>query len=1023
MFFKRFLKPKWEHKNSKIRKQALEILDDSLSSTQDLYIKAAEDDADPIIRQYVVRRLLDLDVLQRVVAQDKDCSVRQIATQKMERMLTGKDSFSSDLDSRLAWVRASDNRYLLEKIARHGKEPVLRLEAMGRVGKEGLYGDLALTDSDASVRLRAVGLIHQKSTLERVYKQARNKDKRVRMLVQSRLQDIETEAQLPQRLMQKAKQLCLAAENITDKCSDAEGFKKQTSIWADLTQQWDALAHEGELDNQYVLRFDLVAKQLNVWRVELEKKTEDQACKEKEKEQIFKELTQFIDPLLQLEKRVIADSAPAVGLIDEIKATLVDVQTKMVTEVHLQSDLYQAVCMSLEQQVIKIEEYHRSCKRLVDVLYELTELKQSNHIESTSALLLRLEKRYRNIEIGEGLVFLAKSVADVESCILQIKTKIERAEAKCQTIIDDFKQGVPLLEEALLKGASKQAAEMSNNLSRQLKQLSVVEARKLKKKDIYQRYQRALNQVKELRDWQGWAALPVQEQLCEEIEKTREDVLAHQDDLDFAFDQAAKRINLLRKKWKGLGESQDKAAAQLLWVRFNEACNQAYEPCQAYFDRQTQQRDQNLCDKKTLSESLETCLEQLQSSEEVDWKNIDKQVRQGQQKWNAIGAVNRKDKAAVEDRFRKVMAALRSLLREESERNHKRKTSLIDEADGLYKTLESSDKSQQNIQKSVADMKVLQQRWKNTGIARNDKVLWEQFRALGDRIFGERQARYDDEAKERIMRFNHKTTLTIMLENIATLDGDELKQAQSQVKKIQQEWQEVGSVDRTKQNEADERFKQACKQCEQAFARLAQEEQQQEKLKIKEKSALCERVENLVEKCAKNRDLREHIKPELLSTQQAWKKMADLTEVKLNAALNQRYQMAYENGVRLCDSKSAQSQLFVKLDADRLKNLELKEKLCIQMETMAGVSSPESAKEQRMAYQVAQLANKMAIKAISGTEGCMLPKTEEVERLSYEWLTTGAIPANKRGELNERFAAAHQVFLRHQFSGNRSAPS
>jgi len=679
MFFKRFLKPKWEHKNPQVRKQALQALDESLNSTQILFAKAAEEDADPIIRQYVVRRLLDLDVLQRVVTKDKDCSVRQTANLRVERMLTGKDSFSPDLETRLAWVRASDHRYFLEKIARHGKEPVLRLEAMGRVGKEGLYGDLALTDSDASVRLRAVGLINQKSTLERVYKQARNKDKRVRTLVQSRLQDIEAEAELPQRLIEKAKQLCLAAEHITDKCTNAEGLKKEASTWADLTQRWKDLAHEGDIDNEYVLRFNLVSEKLNAWFDELEKMTQVQSNEAKEKERIFNKLESLIEPLLQLEKRVISESAPAVSCIDEIKATLADVQTKVTASECPQGDIYQAVCARLKKQVTRIEQYHRSCKLLADVLCELTELKQSGDIEKVPTLLLNLDKRYRSIKSGEGLVFLAKSVDDIETCILQIKTKIERAEEKCQTIIEEFKQGVPTLEEALLKGASKQATEISKNLTKKLKKLPAGKERKLKKTEVYQRYQHALNQIKELRDWQGWAASPVQEQFCEDIEKIRVDVLANQDELNFEFDKVAKRINLLRKRWKELGESENKETAQLLWVRFNDACNQAYVPCQAYFDRQTKQRDQNLCDKNALSETLEACLEQIRSNENLDWKNIDKQARRAQQKWNAIGAVNRKDKAATGDRFHKVMGELRDVLHEEKERNHKRKTSLIDD--------------------------------------------------------------------------------------------------------------------------------------------------------------------------------------------------------------------------------------------------------------------------------------------------------------------------------------------------------
>ncbi|NOY72299.1 MAG: DUF349 domain-containing protein [Gammaproteobacteria bacterium] len=963
MFFKRFLKPKWEHKNPQVRKQALQALDESLPSTQVLYARAAVEDADPVIRQVVVRQLLDIDVLQNVANRDQDGSVRQTASRRVERMLTGQDGLNLDLAARLAWVQTSDDRCLLEQIARCGKESVLRLEAMGRVGKEGLYGDLALTDRDASVRLRAVGLINQKSTLERVYKQARNKDKRVRMLVQSRLQDMESEAQLPQRLIQKAKQFCLEAEQLAHKYTDAAGFEKQASSWMDLAQRWQNLLKECEIENEYIQRFKRVADKLNAWLAEIDKMRQVQTREVKEKEQIANKLNELIEPLFLLESKMNSEFTPSANLVDEIKETLLDVQrhwhqftqTVVIAEALPQRDTYRAVCARLQHQINKTEHDHR----------------------------LR---------------------------------EIEHTEEMVKTIIGEFKQGVLLLEDLLHKGASRQAEKIGKRLAQQLKQLPATEEHKLKKFGIYKRYQRALNQVQELRDWQGWATLPAQEQLCETIEKLAAEILAHENEPDFDFDKVAKQIKLLRKEWQNLGEAQEKEAAQLLWVRFNDACNQAYAPCQLYFDQQTQQRDENCSNKNALSETLESCLENIKKKEDIDWKSIDKQVREGQQKWNAIGPVNRKDKTAVGHRFRKVMAALRDELREERERNHKRKSSLITEAAKLYEALETSNKDQKEIQQAVAAMKTVQLKWKNTGMARGDKALWEQFRAIGDRIFGERQVRYEDQIKERTMRFNHKKTLTIMLENIATLEEEELKQAQPQIKKIKQEWQEVGPVDRTKQQEVDHSFKQACERCEHALAILFQQEQQQEKLRIQEKVALCEHLENLVEKCSKNHNIRAHMLPELTNIQHAWQKLAVLVDTKLNVALNQRYKIAYEEGGKFCNSGSAQSKFSVQLDAARLKNLERKEALCIQMEILAGVSSPETAKEQRMAYQVAQLANKMAIKAISGTKGYKLPQIEEAERLYFEWLTIGAIPANRRGELNERFTAAHQMFLQQQLS-------
>ena len=80
---------------------------------------------------------------------------------------------------------------------------------MQRVEREALLGDIALNDKDAGLRVAAIERITQKSTLERVAKNARTKDKRVSGVAREKLEKLAAEADRPARLQQRARNVCI----------------------------------------------------------------------------------------------------------------------------------------------------------------------------------------------------------------------------------------------------------------------------------------------------------------------------------------------------------------------------------------------------------------------------------------------------------------------------------------------------------------------------------------------------------------------------------------------------------------------------------------------------------------------------------------------------------------------------------------------------------------------------------------------------------------------------------------------
>ena len=245
MILSKFIKPKWQHRNPEVRKSALESIDD-LAILSDI----ARNDEDATVRRVAVRRIEDMNLLYQIIQKDQDNGVREIASQHFKQLLCGqKEGKNLDVTLRLEWLNKITDPELLEAAALHGQEVELRLAATQKIDREGLLGDIAINDLSSEVRLTAVEKLTQKSTLERVLKATRNRDKRVSRIARDKLEVLIEQQERPKQIRNECETICSRLESL----GRNQLWEQESAEFNRLQERWQNVASEAE--PEFLLRY------------------------------------------------------------------------------------------------------------------------------------------------------------------------------------------------------------------------------------------------------------------------------------------------------------------------------------------------------------------------------------------------------------------------------------------------------------------------------------------------------------------------------------------------------------------------------------------------------------------------------------------------------------------------------------------------------------------------------------------------------------------------------------------------
>ena len=300
-------------------------------------------------------------------------------------------------------------------------------------------------------------------------------------------------------------------------------------------------------------------------------------------------------------------------------------------------------------------------------------------------------------------------------------------------------------------------------------------------------------ELREADDWQRWANVSLQEQLCVKMEG-----LAALDDPE----TIAREVRELQQQWKQVADVP-RAQADALWRRFKTAHDLVWSRCETFFAAQAVERSENLARKIALCEQAEAL------ADSTRWIETAEAIKKLQADWKNIGAVSRGREKAIWDRFRTACDRFFTRRHEDLDRlkkvwaeNFARKEALCVKAESLADSTEWDQ--------TAAELRKLQTEWKTIGPVKKSRseAIWQRFRGACDRFFARYAQRHDLARAERVAA---REAVCADLEALAP-DGDGGEapaELLARVRTLRGRWQQelaARGVDPDRARALDERF-------------------------------------------------------------------------------------------------------------------------------------------------------------------------------------------------------------------------
>ncbi len=963
----RFFKPKWQHPNPQIRRQAVEALG---PDNIEVLTQVALQDKIADVRKVALSRIHDLEFLHQAVNDERDQEVRKFVIERLSKCLAGINQKPDPLDLRLGFLQRHAQPEFVEYVALHGVEPELRKSALDLVKQQEALGKVAVKDPVIANRLAALERISDPDVLERIFRETRKHDKQINRLSRAKLDALQAAQEKIASNRAECEKLC----NRLEEMGQGTDWERELTEFDDLEARWKSLSAEAEEGFQvrYATAREAFVKVSASFREALQAKQQEWAAARSAKQSILADLTQRCTELNalqtlheELETQVASELVNWQSAWQEIPA-LPDPQAEPLNKAYVQDlrSIHDRLELLQQQRAteIALNKLIADAKKLLDSKKPITE----NQIKS-------LDRRWEAKQGASDTQGLAAAIERYEGLHKQLRERLVQQVEKRKKEFEKLPGMLEKLETLLNEKVLKEAVPMHDRLQNSLNQLQALGMPQDKLAPYIQRLQRVTPQVRELQSWRTWGADEARERLCQEME----DLIGSEDkpaDL-------ATRIRHLRNEWNRL-RSDGGATGKTLRKRFDKAADEAYKPCEEYFKQQSEQRQNNLEKKQALLKQLESYLDGIEWSH-LDWKAAVKFHRQLSNDWRRAGPVDRRAAKELDGRYQQSMGIINEHLQLEHQRNLEQRKGLIAKVRDLVEL--------QDINKAIDECKQLQTQWQTSvpGKRQFENAIWQEFREACDAVFARRKQQQDERHTEEQQHKTQKQEICTSIDQLSEVKLDELDEAERKLHKLLDEWKQVGTVAKRDSTALEQRFEKAQQRFLLHKQALREAEERSQLRLLREKAALCGKLEQLLD------DPDSPSASQLETLTNGWTALAPLSDAATDGLMQQRYATAIEALKDATGEKPA--ELMQALNAQ----LESRKELCLRMEILSGVESPAELRQARMEYQANRLAE-----AMGQGEADPVGKMAELE---VAWCLTGGAPASEEVVLQQRFEKARQA--------------
>lgn len=300
----------------------------------------------------------------------------------------------------------------------------------------------------------------------------------------------------------------------------------------------------------------------------------------------------------------------------------------------------------------------------------------------------------------------------------------------------------------------------------------------------------------------------------------------------------------LQEEWRNVGQVPG-AYAKTMWANYHALIDRFYDQRSIYFELKELDRKKNLEGKLELCERAEA----LNSLENI--KDAIFQLNELHEEFKHVGPIPKEDQEPVWQRFKAASDAIYSkrkeyfdVLKKELGENAEAKTQLGDQAAEFTK-FDSDRITEWN--KKTKEILELQKKWdKIGGLPREsakeiNKHFWGNFK----QFFNNKNNFFKALEGQREDNLKRKQDLLAKAEELK--NSDDFVHTANELKKLQNQWREIGPVPEKFRNEVYKKFKAAC---DHFFDRRRSQSDSKNKEyddNLKKKEEICQKIETIIQ--------------------------------------------------------------------------------------------------------------------------------------------------------------------------------
>ena len=700
---------------------------------RDLLLEVARDDADPRVRRAAVAKLMDAPALAGVAKSDADEQVRAQALSMLRDIALEAFEGLAETES-LAAVAAIEEPKTLSGIAKNASRETTALAALERVTETHALGSIARHAEHESVRRAAFDRLRDHAELLAVAVNSEFKDPTVaaveRITDRSELEQIAARAKNKSaskraRAMLREMDERLAADE-RDARAAADAAAAPPVVEPDPAEI--ARAARDESDRQTQL-------------------ASEEAARSEAERQAREARDVVMRPRIDLCERI--EKAQGEKALEQLEIATAEWEgMPALDDSAMQDELarrFERAARACQKRHAEWRDIERRRARLRELADEAARAAAVEDLPTARKQFAAIRREWH--DLGAGMISdpaVTERYAEAQSAFAaRDATAHEQDQKARREALIRVQQLVGRIEaigartDLTLKSGERALKEIRSALS------SVPQLPSKKDYDeIVKRLKASqtllMPKVQELRDvadWQRWANVGIQEQLCDKME-----ALKSLDDPE----AIATQVRELQQQWRQAADVP-RAQGELLWKRFKAAHDEAWARCEAHFAAQAEARSTNLANKVALCERAEAL------AESTNWIQTADEIKKLQAEWKTIGAVSRGQEKAIWERFRG--ACDRFFTRRHADLaerkavwsdNLAKKEALCARAEAL------KDSSEWDT--AASEMKRLQAEWKTIGPVKKSRseAMWQRFRGAADHFFARYAQRHDIALGERV---------------------------------------------------------------------------------------------------------------------------------------------------------------------------------------------------------------------------------------------------------------------------------